>query len=87
MRLQKLTGKFPTVRSLDPKNENLGTVGRVTGAEIHRSVLRRITVYDGQERVATVVKRVGQDCADTAGGVFRSRIEAAPAIPAKGGAS
>lgn len=39
MRLQSLTGKFPTERPPDPDNGSPGTVGTVTGAEIQTTVL------------------------------------------------
>jgi hypothetical protein len=42
MRIQTLTGIFPTERPPDPENGNPGTVGTVTGAEF-QSVVRRIT--------------------------------------------
>ena len=43
MRLQSLTGKFPTERPPDPDNGSPGTVGTVTGAEIQTTVLPRTT--------------------------------------------
>ena len=50
-----------------------------------------LPVYDAHDRVGSVVKRDDQHYAYTVNGklidVFRSRIEAAPAIPAKGSAS
>jgi hypothetical protein len=42
MRIQTLTGIFPTERPPDPENGNPGTVGTVTGAEF-QSVVRRTT--------------------------------------------
>jgi hypothetical protein len=75
MRLQKLTGKFPTEKPPDPENGSPGTAGTVAEAVIQRSVLRRTTpknrkplaanqsatlaVSDGQERVGGIVERGG----------------------------
>ena len=39
MRIQTLTGIFPTERPRDPENENPGTVGAVTGAEVQSVLL------------------------------------------------
>jgi hypothetical protein len=51
--------------------------------------LAALAVYDAHDSVGSVVKRDDQHYAYTAGGkligVFRPRVEAAPAIPAKGG--
>ncbi len=91
----------------DPENESPGSVATETGAEIQTSVLRRTTpkyrkshaavqsaalgVYDGQDRVGSVVERDGQHHAyTTAGhhvGTFQNRREPTRAIPASGGAS
>jgi hypothetical protein len=40
MRLQTVTGKFPTEKPPDPENGNPGAVGTATGAKV-RSVLRQ----------------------------------------------
>ena len=96
MRLQTLTGKFPTEKPPDPKNESPGTARTVSWAEVQSIVLPSVrsaapAVYDGQDRVGSVVEHDGQHYADTAGdqliGVFRSRIGAARGIPAKGSVS
>ena len=39
MRIQTLTGIFPTERPRDPENGNPGTVGTVTGAEVQSVLL------------------------------------------------
>jgi hypothetical protein len=78
MRHQTLTGKIPTDRSPDPENEN-------------HCNLAALAVYDAHDRVGSVVKRDGQHYAYTDDGklidLFGSRVETAPAIPAKGSAS
>ena len=88
-------------RPPNPENGSPGTVGTVTGAEIQKSVLPRTTpkyrnrhvsvqsaalaVYDGQDRVGSVVERDGGfDAYDASGrhlGAFLSRREAMRAIP------
>ncbi len=52
MRLQTLTGKFPTKRPPDPANESPGAVGAAIGA--HPSAQSAaLAVYDGQSRFGT----------------------------------
>jgi hypothetical protein len=81
----------PPDRPPDPKIGSPGAVRTVIGALKYPNVapvqFAALAVSDGQERLGTVVKRVGRDYANTAGrtliGVFRSCIETAPAIPAR----
>ena len=49
MRIQTLTGIFPTERPRDPENGNPGTVGTVTGAEV-QSVLHEQLPRDRRAR-------------------------------------
>jgi hypothetical protein len=98
MRLQRLTGKFPTEKPPDPENGSPDTAGTVAEAVIQRSVLRRTTpknrkppaanqsatlaVSDGQDRGG------GFDAYDASGrhcDGFSSRSGTMHPIPASGG--